>query len=408
MLSASRLIPSSIYSIPLTLPPPRFDALAFAMPYTTHALTPPRRDFVAHSASALPGPCSRPPANVVLRPRQWSGSPLMQPPPIASLLAHRPHCPRLPPTSHTTFLATTSIRLCTSEACMPSPRCSRPAARLSRPSPAPDAVLPARVATTQMAARLTYYATAVMSKSPHLPATVFPAPDYDHPRHATPRLRAHQTRPAPLTPCAASASASLVAHVVPHPQCLLPIPHDPVFTFSSATTHALFVSSPRPATIFRAGSLSPLDACTQTIPTMPYTTTGVPSRADDRSPSHTPPICSSRLQSLTPPSSPPRRPHLRVPPSTVATALSATAAPRVGSVRHAAGDVQPQLASTALGDLKDAGVRLFLRSRHRSCMDSTVGSPMASSLIPSDDADSPTNIDAFLYLLTQTLSLFSD
>ncbi|KAJ7874865.1 hypothetical protein B0H13DRAFT_2551351 [Mycena leptocephala] len=268
VLSASRLIPSSVHSIPLTLPPPRFDALAFAMPYTTHALMPPRRDFVAyvfiqtfipsffaplpiHSASALPSPCSRPPANVVLRPRQWSGSPpLMQPPRVASLLAHCQPRPRLPPTSHTTSLATTSIRRCASEACMPSPRCSRPAARLSSPPPAPDAVPPARVATTHMAARLTCYATAVMSKSPHLPATVFPTPDYDHPRHATPARTPDTTRT--VDPMHSVGVASLVAHVVPvasshtstHPQSLLPIPHDPVFTFSPATSNFRTIPPP--------------------------------------------------------------------------------------------------------------------------------------------------------------------
>ncbi|KAJ7902869.1 hypothetical protein B0H14DRAFT_2667925 [Mycena olivaceomarginata] len=72
---------------------------------------------------------------------------------------------------------------------MPSPRCSHPAARLSRPSPAPDAVPPARVANADSRAPdmlRDCYATAVMSKSPHLPATAFPAPDYDHPRYATP------------------------------------------------------------------------------------------------------------------------------------------------------------------------------------------------------------------------------
>ncbi|KAJ7026033.1 hypothetical protein C8F04DRAFT_123867 [Mycena alexandri] len=98
----------------------------------------------SHSASVLPCPCPRPPANVILRPRQWSGSPpFVQLPRAASLLAHHPLRPRLPPTSPTTSLATTSIRRCAREACMPSPRCSRPAARLSRPSPAPDAVPPA-------------------------------------------------------------------------------------------------------------------------------------------------------------------------------------------------------------------------------------------------------------------------
>ncbi|KAJ7351195.1 hypothetical protein DFH08DRAFT_957530 [Mycena albidolilacea] len=89
MLSPSRPIPFSVYSIPLILPPP--------------------------------SPCRRPPANVVLRPQQWSGSRLLvQPPRTASLLAHRPPRFRLPPISHTTTLVTTSIRRCASEACMPS------------------------------------------------------------------------------------------------------------------------------------------------------------------------------------------------------------------------------------------------------------------------------------------------
>ena len=68
ILPPSRLIPSSVYSIPLTLLPPRsvpphslpcppehglttsicrFDTLAFTTPCTTHALMPPRRDSVA-------------------------------------------------------------------------------------------------------------------------------------------------------------------------------------------------------------------------------------------------------------------------------------------------------------------------------------------------------------------------
>jgi hypothetical protein len=108
--------------------------------------------------------------------------------PLCSCLALLLFSPtaRLPPTSPTTSLATTSIRRCASEACMSSPRCSRSAARLSRPLLAGDAVPPVRVATTPMAAHLTCYATAVMSKSPHLPATAFPTPAYDHSRYATP------------------------------------------------------------------------------------------------------------------------------------------------------------------------------------------------------------------------------
>jgi hypothetical protein len=206
---------------------------------------------------------------------------------------------------------TTSIR----EACMPSLRCSHPAARLSRRSPAPDAVPPARVANADSHAP---DATAVMSKSPHLPTTAFPALDYGHPHYAT--LCAHHTRRGPSTPCAASTSASLIAHIVPvasshldrlrrpqrstpihttlpthnlsharHPPLPFPLAHDLVLASSRATSycpcrsralpvmhqhhahhqraasrrrrqssivHALFVSSPRPATIFREVPLS--------------------------------------------------------------------------------------------------------------------------------------------------------
>jgi hypothetical protein len=195
---------------------------------------------------------------------------------------------------------------------MPSPRCSHPAARLSRPSPAPDAVPPARVANADSRAPDVLrdcYAAAVMSKSPHLPAQRSPLRTTI--THATLRLCAHHTRRGPSTPCAVSTSASLVPHVVPvasshldrlwrpqrstpshttltthnlsHAWHPFPLAHDPVLASSRATSyyscrsralpvmhqhdahhqraasrrrrrssvvHALFVSSPRSATIF--------------------------------------------------------------------------------------------------------------------------------------------------------------
>jgi hypothetical protein len=95
----------------------------------------------SHCAPALPSPCPRPPEtsfyvcnNGLDRCPSCSRLALLFFSPTAR--------PRLPSTSHTTSLAPTSIRRCASEACMPSSRCSRPAARLPCPSPAPDAVPP--------------------------------------------------------------------------------------------------------------------------------------------------------------------------------------------------------------------------------------------------------------------------
>ncbi|KAJ7041583.1 hypothetical protein C8F04DRAFT_1230346 [Mycena alexandri] len=193
MLSPSRLTPSSVYSNPFTL----------------QVILPPRSS-----------PCAQPPANVFLRPRQWSElPPLVQPPRAASLLAHRLPRPRLPPTLPTTSLATTSIRRCASEACMPSPPYLRPAAQLSRPSPAPDAVPPAapdvhRDAHRQRAAsrrrRRFSIAHAAFAASPRaatifrpVPLSPLDAPAWTHLQHSVHRHRRAQP-PFPI------------AHAVPH------------------------------------------------------------------------------------------------------------------------------------------------------------------------------------------------
>ncbi|KAJ7827908.1 hypothetical protein B0H13DRAFT_2680302 [Mycena leptocephala] len=84
--------------------------------------------------------------------------------------------------------------------------------------------------------------------------------------------------------------------------------------------HAIFVSSPCAATIFR---VVPLTCAPGHIPSMPYTTTGVPSRRDDRrSPSHTP------IASL------PRRPHRSIINGGYRSLTSSLRVPRPQGMSH--------------------------------------------------------------------------
>jgi hypothetical protein len=107
-----------------------------------------------------------------------------------------------------------------------------------------------------------------MSKSPpHLPATAFPTPDYDHPRYATPARTPDTTRtidpmrsvdigvprrprrprrlPSHLGPSSAPSTpiyTMLTTHDLSyahHPPLPFPIAHDPVFAFSRATSNYL-------------------------------------------------------------------------------------------------------------------------------------------------------------------------
>ncbi|KAJ7874864.1 hypothetical protein B0H13DRAFT_2669015 [Mycena leptocephala] len=147
---------------------------------------------------------------------------------------------------------------------------------------------------------------------------------------------------------------------------------------------------------------------------MPYTTTGVPSRADD--PKYHP-RCTMSVPGRS--SNPARLPPA-CPVSAAAVYNRSRRLPRLLDARIFAYPPRPSLPHSTRRRRREWATCVTQPAtsspsspqrrpgiRKTQDMDSTVGSPMAS-LIPSDDADSPTNIDAFLYLLTQTLSLFSD
>ncbi|KAJ7812223.1 hypothetical protein B0H13DRAFT_2383342 [Mycena leptocephala] len=173
-------------------------------------------------------------------------------------------------------------------------------------------------------------------------ALPFPTPDYDHSRYATPVRTPDTMRTVdpmrsvdvgvPRRPRRPRRLLSHLDHLslmpihppltATHPQCLFPILPHPVFTFSYATSNFRAIPPPLeasachapptlhalPATCTTAAaampSSSPPHAHRQSaarsrshhlthapgpIPSMPYTTAGVPGRADDHSPSHTPP-----------------------------------------------------------------------------------------------------------------------
>ncbi|KAJ7932162.1 hypothetical protein B0H13DRAFT_2308013 [Mycena leptocephala] len=181
-------------------------------------------------------------------------------------------------------------------------------------------------------------------------------------------------------------------HCARHSLRLLPHPTCATEAAVVSIAHAVFIASPRAATIFCAAPASALDArmhprtlppsCPAALVTVHHCAI-VPSFGPQRILPATHDYPRSGLPSPTPPSSP-RCPHLRASPSTVATALNATT---TTALRVTSSPSSPRRLERPVGVQKD----------HQQLVRDIL-------LIPSGDAHSP-NSDAFHYL--STLSFFS-
>ncbi|KAJ6533492.1 hypothetical protein B0H19DRAFT_442681 [Mycena capillaripes] len=266
--------------------------------------------------------------------------------------------------------------------------------------------------------------------------------------------RLRHTPPSSSPPSARRIHATLITHDLPHARHIpFPIAHGSVSAFS----HTLAVSASRASTTRRAPPPSPapsslpphaqrpstaqshpphLTRALGRIPSMLYTPTGMPSHPDDCcSPLHAPRsslpadaltfffsdvppaarrVCSLRLAQYprswlplpTPPSSP-RRLHLRPPLSTIATALSATAAPRMGSKRASRSRRHPAPAPLdGSGDVRDRrSASLPALSTHAASRAHCFPTCSTLSTTSPLSRHSLSNFDAFLYV--SPLSFFA-